>query len=87
MIQREPNAPAPVLSEYVPIEPVAKIALTKAEAAEAVGVSIATVDRMIESGDLIARRFGRRSVRIHLQDLEQALRPIPSAGTYAAGLV
>lgn len=88
MIQRDPNAPVPVLTDYVSIEPVAKIALSPAEAADAVGVSVDTIRRAIDSGDLVARRMrGRRAVRIFPEDLRDAFAVIPSTGTYAAGLV
>lgn len=61
---------------------------TKKQAAEELGISLDTVNRLIASGDLIAYRLkGGRSVRIKHADLMAVLEPIPSVGTMAAGLV
>ena len=65
-----------------------KAVYSKREAAEFLGVSVDTINRMIASGTLIAYRLkGGRSVRIKHADLMAVLEPIPSVGTMAAGLV
>ena len=54
--------------------------LTLDAAAELLGVSTSTVRRRITDGQLRAFRTGKRLIRIRLQDLDDLLREIPSAG-------
>lgn len=49
--------------------------LTKAEAAELLGVSPATISRWLKEGRLPAYRLGPRAVRIRRADLDDLLRP------------
>lgn len=49
------------------------------DAAELLGCSPKTVRRRIADGTLPATRFGKRLIRIHLDDLDKLLRPIPHA--------
>ena len=49
------------------------------EAAECMSVSVKTLRRRIADGTIPAYRCGRRVIRIHLEDLERAFLPIPSA--------
>jgi excisionase family DNA binding protein len=50
---------------------------TVAEAAELLGVSVKTVHRLIDRGELPAFRIASsRVIRIHLSDLQALLRPI-----------
>lgn len=65
----------------------ATLAYTKNQAAEAMSVSLDTIERMINDGTLLAYRFGKRSIRIKPEDLDAAMRPIPSTGAIKAGLV
>jgi excisionase family DNA binding protein len=54
--------------------------LSQAEAADYLGVTDRTIRTMIRRGDLPARRLkGSRLIRIDREELEQLLRPIPSA--------
>ncbi len=54
--------------------------LSKAEAAEHIGVAERTIRKYIADGVLPARRIqGSRLIRINRQDLENLLRPIPTA--------
>lgn len=39
---------------------ITKLAMSRKEAAEALGVSVQSIDRAIKSGELKARRFGHR---------------------------
>lgn len=48
------------------------------EAAQVASVSTKTVRRMIARGEISAVRFGPRSVRIRVSDLQSAMRPIPT---------
>ena len=41
---------------------ITKLAMSRKEAAEAIGVSVYTIDRAIKSGDLKARRYGHRTL-------------------------
>lgn len=55
--------------------------LSQSEAAEYLGVTDRTIRNFIARGDLKAVRLrGSRLIRIDLHELEQMLRPIPSAG-------
>ena len=51
------------------------------EAAQILGQSVKTLRRRIAEGTLPAYRFGPRSVRVRLQDLEASGHRIPSART------
>ncbi|HJQ07312.1 MAG TPA: helix-turn-helix domain-containing protein [Nocardioides sp.] len=53
--------------------------LSLSEAAEIVGQSVNTLRRRIASGTLPAYRFGPRSIRVRLADVEALGRRIPSA--------
>jgi excisionase family DNA binding protein len=49
------------------------------EAAEVMSLSVKTIRRRIADGTIPAYQCGRRPIRIRLDELEAALRPIPSA--------
>ncbi len=49
------------------------------EAAEMMSLSTRTIRRRISDGTIPAYQCGRRSIRIRLDELESALRRIPSA--------
>jgi excisionase family DNA binding protein len=49
------------------------------EAAEVMSLSVKTIRRRIADGTIPAYQCGRRPIRIPLDDLEAALRRIPSA--------
>ncbi len=49
------------------------------EAAEMMSLSTRTIRRRISDGTIPAYQCGRRSIRLRLDELESALRPIPSA--------
>jgi len=49
------------------------------EAADIMSLSTRTIRRRISDGTIPAYQFGRRPIRIRLDELEAALRPIPSA--------
>ena len=49
------------------------------EAAEIMSLSIRTIRRRISDGTIPAYQCGRRPIRIRLDELEAALRRIPSA--------
>ncbi|WP_081615499.1 helix-turn-helix domain-containing protein [Nocardioides sp. Iso805N] len=53
--------------------------LSLTDAADLVGQSVNTLRRRISSGSLPAYRFGPRSIRIRLADLEALGHRIPSA--------
>jgi excisionase family DNA binding protein len=53
--------------------------LSLEEAAEMMSLSTRTVRRRISDGTIPAYQCGRRPIRIRLDDLEAALRRIPSA--------
>ena len=55
--------------------------LSLADAAGILGQSVKTLRRRIASGNLPAYRFGPRSIRVRLEDLEASGRRIPSART------
>lgn len=57
----------------------ARTRLSPAEAAEEFGVHLRTIRRMISDGRLPAYRVGPRLIRINREDLEKAMRPIPTA--------
>lgn len=65
--------------------PAARRFITLDAAAEYLAVSPLTVRRRISSGELKAYRLGRsRTIRLDLADVEQLMRPIPTAGGAAA---
>ena len=49
------------------------------DAAEYIGVNEKTVRRRIADGTLTGYRLGDRLLRVDLNELDQALRPIPTA--------
>ena len=49
------------------------------EAAEVMSLSTRTIRRRISDGTIPAYQCGRRAIRVRLDDLEAALRRIPSA--------
>lgn len=49
------------------------------EAAEMLSVSTRTIRRRISDGTIPAYKLGKRPIRIRVEDLEAALRRIPSA--------
>ena len=53
--------------------------LSLEEAAEVMSLSVKTMRRRIADGTIPAYQCGRRPIRIRLDDLEAALRRIPSA--------
>ncbi len=53
--------------------------LSVEEAARVMSMSSKTIRRRISDGTIPAYQCGRRNVRIRLEDLEAALRRIPSA--------
>lgn len=54
--------------------------ITLAEAAEHLGVSSRTVRRYITEGRLAGYRVGPRLVKVKRVDLDDLMRPIPTAG-------
>ena len=48
------------------------------EAAEAMSVSTKTIRRRITTGEIPAYRFGRRNLRIRVEDLEAATHRVPA---------
>lgn len=50
-----------------------------ADAAEYADVSIKTLRRRIADGSLTGYRMGRRVIRVDLNELDELLKPIPSA--------
>jgi excisionase family DNA binding protein len=53
--------------------------LSLEEAAEVMSLSVRTIRRRIADGTIPAYQCGRRPIRIRLDELEAALRRIPSA--------
>ncbi|GAB3253384.1 hypothetical protein GCM10027425_12590 [Alteromonas gracilis] len=51
-----------------------------AEAAQYAACSTKTIRRAISRGDLTGYRMGKRLIRVDLNELDQLLTPIPSAG-------
>lgn len=58
-----------------PTQPDATL-LTVAQTAEMLAVSVRTVNRMIERGELPAYRIGERSTRVKATDVARLLKPI-----------
>ena len=56
-----------------------RVYLSPFEAGEYVGTTSRTIRRWIAEGRLSAKRFGPRTIRIHLDDLDALGRDIPSA--------
>lgn len=54
--------------------------LTRGEVAEVLGVSVQTVGRIIERGELETKRVGKRFVRIPVESLEQYLQAAQEKG-------
>jgi excisionase family DNA binding protein len=54
--------------------------LSLEEAAEVMSLSVKTIRRRIADGTIPAYQCGRRPIRIRLDELEAALRRIPSRG-------
>lgn len=50
------------------------------EGAEYLGVTTRTIRRRIADGSLTAYRMGPRLIRVDLNELDNLLRPIPTAG-------
>ncbi len=61
------------------IERTLPVYLSLDEAAEVMSLSVKTIRRRIADGTIPAYQCGRRPIRIRLDDLEAALRRIPSA--------
>lgn len=53
--------------------------LSLQQAAEITEQSVKTIRRRVSDGTLPAYRFGRRQIRIRLEDLEASARRLPSA--------
>ncbi|MGD7707014.1 helix-turn-helix transcriptional regulator [Microlunatus sp. Y2014] len=54
------------------------------QAAAEYGVSVDTIRRRISAGEVTGYRFGKRLIRVDLNELDAILRPIPSAKVGAA---
>jgi excisionase family DNA binding protein len=54
------------------------------QAGEYAACSVKTIRRRIADGTLTGYRFGPRALRVDLDELDAALRPIPTAGGGAA---
>ena len=61
------------------IEKTLPVYLSLEQAAEVMSLSVKTIRRRIADGTIPAYQCGRRPIRIRLDDLEAALRRIPSA--------
>jgi excisionase family DNA binding protein len=53
-------------------------------AAQYADCSVKTIRRMIARGDLTGYRMGKRLIRVDLNELDEALRPIPTTSGDAA---
>jgi excisionase family DNA binding protein len=58
--------------------------VSTSEAAAYIGCHPLTIRRRIADGTLTGYRFGPRALRVDLDELEAALRPIPTTGSGAA---
>lgn len=56
---------------------------TIAHAADYTGFAEKTIRRRITDGSLTGYRFGKRSIRIDLNQLDELMRPIPTVGSAA----
>lgn len=54
--------------------------ITMNAAADELGISLRGVRRLISSGELKAYRVGRQSVRVDVDDIQTALKPIVPDG-------
>ena len=61
------------------VEKTLPVYLSLEQAAEVMSLSVKTIRRRIADGTIPAYQCGRRPIRIRLDDLEAALRRIPSA--------
>jgi excisionase family DNA binding protein len=61
------------MSRAATTAPKKRLALTYEEAGEAIGVSLWTIKRMVEAGQLPVIMVGKRSPRIAVADLEKFL--------------
>ena len=61
------------------VEKTLPVYLSLEQAAEVMSLSVKTIRRRIADGTIPAYQCGRRPIRIRLDELEAALRPIPSA--------
>ncbi|MEO4038419.1 helix-turn-helix domain-containing protein [Micrococcaceae bacterium Sec6.3] len=59
--------------------------MTQQDAAEALGISLSTIRRMIARGELRAYRFGPRVIRIDPADLRAMRRPVTSLAELRGG--
>lgn len=57
-----------------------RLALTRSEVCESVGISESTLRRVIQSGDLVERRLGAKRL-IRVADLEAWLGSLPESGS------
>lgn len=60
-------------------EPIRPIYVSLGDAAVYLSVSIKTVRRMIAEGTIRGYRLGTKSIRVRLDDLDEAGRRVPSA--------
>ena len=60
------------------VEKTLPVYLSLEQAAEVSSLSVKTIRRRIADGTIPAYQCGRRPIRIRLDELEAALRPIPS---------
>lgn len=58
--------------------------LSLEEAAQVMSLSVKTIRRRIADGTIPAYQCGRRPIRIRLDELEAALRPIPTVRSWQA---
>lgn len=65
----------PSTLEYAPLVVETEKWLTRADAAQLLGVSTQTVDRHANDGDLTRYRVGARAVRFRIEDVRALLRP------------
>lgn len=56
---------------------------TIAHGADYTGFAEKTIRRRITDGSLTGYRFGKRSIRIDLNQLDELMRPIPTVGSAA----
>lgn len=67
-------------TRHIPNQRALPVYLSVEEAAQVMSVSAKTIRRRISDGTIPANQCGRRIIRIRLDELEAAFRPIPSAG-------
>ena len=61
-------------------KPISRRFVTLAEGATYTGLSIKTLRRRIADGSLTGYRHGRRVIRVDLNELDELMKPIPTAG-------